>query len=141
MNHLTFNPTPEQRRNLTILADHLATGKTNHEFDMWNYSDEGFDPGEMPSCGTVACAAGHGPSLGIAPKNGEYWHEYVGRVFIGDDENAHFWMFGSDWTDGDNTPQGAAARIRYALEHGIPENAWDQCIGNAPLCYSVEGEE
>lgn len=31
------------------------------------------------------------------------------------------WLFGSEWEDVDNTPKGAAKRIRIFLESGVPE--------------------
>ena len=79
-------------------------------------------------CGTVACAAGHGPMAGIEAKPHESWTAYTDRVF-GTKINGHFsekdmyswhWMFGAVWTKIDNTPKGAAARIRRYLDRGVP---------------------
>ena len=84
-------------------------------------------------CGTVACAIGHGPAAGVAPQGGEGWSDYTIRAF-GDGENdtsdrdtrvgVYTWAFHEAWAHYDNTPQGAAQRIRYALKHGVPI-LWD----------------
>jgi len=84
-------------------------------------------------CGTVACAIGHGPAAGVAPQGGEGWSDYTIRAF-GDGENdtsdrdtrvgVYTWAFHEAWAHYDNTPLGAAQRIRYALKHGVPI-LWD----------------
>lgn len=83
--------------------------------------------GDLPNkCGTVACAAGHGPAAGILDPHADGWCDYINRNFIPDfDEGPgepYTWCFCDGWTKIDNTPTGAAARIRYMLEHGIPDN-------------------
>lgn len=132
---IPFNPTPEQRANLERLAAHLSLGVTNRRFDMEHFSDADHDPYE--ECGTVACAAGHGPSLGIAALPNETWAAYVPRVFIGGNAPAYDWLFGGGWHRTDNTPAGAAERIRVALKDGIPSNCYLQMLGNKPLSYTI----
>lgn len=127
MNYLPFNPTKKQRANLERLAVHLDLGVTNLEFDMSEYQSE---------CGTIGCAAGHGPSLGISKHRSEDWDEYTYRAF-GVYGPASKWMFFGLWSKTDNTPRGAAARIRIALRHGIPENYPKQIFGRGPLSYTV----
>lgn len=51
------------------------------------------------------------------------------------------WLFAGRWTSSDNTARGAAARIYYALEHGIPEDWHDQIDGYASLCYEPAQQE
>jgi len=87
--------------------------------------------GGVDKCGAVACAVGHGPSAGIyVPEEMIHggrirWHSYIDRFFLdgyadSDGEEpvdvAHRWMFGSNWSTFDNTPKGAALRIRYLLD-------------------------
>jgi hypothetical protein len=73
------------------------------------------------ACGTVCCAAGHGPNAGIDPLPGENWGTYIDRCFAAPADSPLFdWLFDGGWADVDNTPEGAAARIDYFLEHGIP---------------------
>jgi hypothetical protein len=45
------------------------------------------------------------------------------------------YMFGSAWVYIDNTPKGAAARIRHYVANGLPSNANRQRLGEAPLTY------
>jgi len=88
---------------------------------------------DLNVCGTVACAIGHGPAAGVAPQGGEGWSDYTIRAF-GDGENdtsdrdtrvgVYTWAFHEAWAHYDNTPLGAAQRIRYALKHGVPI-LWD----------------
>lgn len=136
----------KRRANLTRLADYLATGQTAMEFDMWDFcrqrngdSTKQIDYPAEHRCGTVACALGHGPAAGIEPDYGENWWTYAQRfVPLDDIEDTIFqWIFGSGWRRTDNTPQGVAARIRWYLEKGVPEDALSQMSGVAPLCYEV----
>jgi len=70
-------------------------------------------------------------------KNWESWAEYSFRIFGMDeeDEGEWDWCFSGDWSDVDNTNQGAAKRIVYLIEHGLPANYKNQMYGRAPLCY------
>ena len=129
LKHLPVELTDTQRSNLTRLADYLAKGKTKHQFDMRDYYEES-------PCGTVACAAGHGPAAGVRMMKAEDWVEYVDRVF-GESVAQWYWCFCDCWGSTDNTPQGAAARIRYMLENGVPENYDEQMCGDEPLSYEV----
>ncbi len=132
------------RKNLLKLVIYLeALPVATKKFDMSSYIRRPSSwtipkPIEVPElyaeCGTVACAAGHGPMAGIKPKSGERWIEYVDRVFALKNSEFH-WCFTGDWDGVDNTPHGAAARIRWMLDKGVPEDAHDQSYGHAPLCY------
>jgi hypothetical protein len=51
------------------------------------------------------------------------------------DQDEFIFLFGADWYKIDNTPKGAAQRIRYFIEYGLPENWDEQMTGNAPLSY------
>ena len=146
MKHIEIWITAEQRSNLERLADYLsALPDTCGKFDMATYCEgavNAYDAVEAAealaaSCDTVACAAGHGPSAGVAAEDGEAWDTYVGRAFGADDreDKLYIWIFAPEWEVIDNTANGAAARIRYFLEHGLPENYHQQWQGEAPLCY------
>lgn len=104
-------------------------------------------------CRTAACAVGHGPAaLGLNPlqlnRYRSSWDRSMARfdfyAFMCDylrvetaDEtynkpNGHLpfrWMFDANWSDTDDTPQGAAARIRHYLNHGAPADTYDQLNG------------
>lgn len=124
------------RDNLSRLADYLESLPPDYEqflMSVYNLS--------TPGCGTVACAAGHGPLAGIPvplscrdeglPTGDVDWMCYAREGFlpgIPSLEYEHVWMFvfGPEWTGIDNSPQGAAARIRHLLEHGTapPRSEW-----------------
>jgi len=148
------------RKNLIILAEYLYNLKPDYShFDMGTYfsgdyyeglaySDElEFDYSEfnreLHKCGTVACALGHAPSLAdkfpeFKPKLGEDWEEYSDRVFGLDDyENTDEWewCFGAEWSNIDNTPQGAAKRIIQLVTKGLPDDHNAQLHGEAPISY------
>jgi hypothetical protein len=94
----------------------------------------------IDACGAVACAIGHGPAAGI-PRKGdyEYWSTYSHRVFdLGYDD--FDWCFCAEWLLVDDTPHGAAKRIRYLLEHGEPDDAVAQMQGRAPYLFAKEEE-
>lgn len=168
MSHFPFEVTAEQRSNLETLASFLERSVPPPTFSMKTFvtvkkdfvleeefdEDRYFDsrdalnsrPSLMklsyytePDCGTVACAVGHGPLAGIAPLEDESWFEYSKRVFGAPYGSLFRWLFDDNWANVDDTATGAAARIRYYLEHGIPENYYDQHFGRAPLCYTVAG--
>jgi hypothetical protein len=133
----------QQTKNLDTLATYLESLPDDYtHFDMGRYFDEPVD-GLLKSaptdhvlsgptaCGAVACAVGHGHAAGIplSPKDtmlndlGEsfiYWDGYAYRNFTKKREDIYEWCFDGEWSGVDNTHQGAAKRIRYALEEGIP---------------------
>jgi hypothetical protein len=132
----------KHRDNLTKLANYLdALPKDYKDFDMcdFNYdSDQSLDIADRRyDCGTAACAVGHGPAAGIRVYKDADWFAYCERAFgitryAADhdyDEDKDFeYLFGSGWGDYDNTPHGAAARIRTYLELGgkVPEGWVDK---------------
>ena len=144
-------PTEEQRANLDKLATYLESLPDDYKkFSMYSFfcgpiSESEFDletvakrikNGANP-CGTVACAIGHGPAAGISVNDPEIhgWFSYAKVRFgalnhwVGSvDENSEgsrlwSWLFASEWHTTDNTVKGAAARIRWYLQHGIPDNS------------------
>lgn len=144
----------EHRANLERLAAHLeslpASGvRDDHRFfDMQMYAVRYGGrsvvtalPRTATHCGTVCCAAGHGPAAGLPAEGHEDWVTYTQRVFgVGGLDDRHCWMFAGAWFMRDNTPAGAAARIRWLLAHGVPLDVWEQITGQAPLCYRTHEE-
>ena len=88
-------------------------------------------------CGTVACAAGHGPMAGVPARPGEDWYDYTERCFTGGDNDAFNYMFGAQWKKIDNTPKGAAARIRRYLAEGTPDLYSAASVQNRGRSYSL----
>lgn len=131
--------------NLEKLRDHLAALPTDYQhFDMSTFYGHLGDNGDFscqpsdvkpPACGTVACAVGHGPLIGIKAKEHEFWEDYNFRAFglyitcehgVKEEDDRWEWCFCSKWSDKDNTAQGAAKRIDYILKHGDAPKDWEQ---------------
>lgn len=119
----------------------------------------------LGECGTSACAVGHyammrgwtsshggvKPPVGVAIKHGLVradggaypigWSEFctkeIGVEAINDGEDELFeWLFDAYWGRIDNTPEGAAARIDYFLEKGLPSNFhWDALRWGEPIAH------
>lgn len=140
------------RANLLKLADYLDTvAQANFdmgEYRLYRYDDDedwdiadGLNPNDKePECGTVCCAAGSGLLAGIpAIPSDYYWDAYIQRVFgvrMGDSDEVWSWLFHYMWKHVDNTPAGAAKRIRYFLERGVPYNAYAQIHGQNPYMFA-----
>lgn len=146
--------TKPQRERLDKLATYLEKlPKRYRHFNMKDYAGlESDDPklieyalhnGGVPSCGTVACAVGHGPAAGVLfPRSmikswsgaiGVQWDKYS-ELFVGEEMSLYRWCFGGEWAPTDNTHYGAAARIRYILANGYPPAAfdWSYSSGSPP---------
>ena len=106
------------RKNLKKLAIYLEGGNLKARFDMRLFTCFALSiAGETnkTNCGTVGCAIGHGPHAGIPKSPLENWKDYSCRVF---DLSSIDWdfLFSGKWADVDNTPHGAANRIRWRLQ-------------------------
>src|SRR3546814_16607824 len=86
----------------------MALPEDYAKFDMGWWTADSRSPGAT-TCGTVACAGGHGPIAGIPSLPGEYWGDYIPRVF-GNDTRLTNYMFGSSWAEYANTPQRSEER-------------------------------
>lgn len=122
----------EYESNLRRLAAYLLGGELKAKFDMLWFDDGGAL--SLTECGSVGCAVGHAPFAGIAKRKAEGWAAFSRRVFnLPDDEWS--WCFGGRWSDTDNTPAGAARRILVMLEHELPQDWFQQAVGEAPISY------
>jgi hypothetical protein len=66
---------------------------------------------------------GFGPLAGIAPRAGEDWLAYQTRVLGAPfDSPLESWLLSYWWCHTDNTPIGAAMRMMYALDFGVPHD-------------------
>ena len=150
----TNTTSKDPRANLTTLASQLEALPADYaQFEMACFLDFEDDEktrnyllnnGGVSSCGTSACAVGHGPSAGlfflpdeIMVNFGEIqpnWMTYTRRVFgIHRYSDEFSFLFGGAWADYDNTVHGAAARIRYYLDNGLPD--YDQRYNYDPSIY------
>jgi len=114
---------PDDPQEKVDISAYLAGQKTAHE------------------CGSVGCILGHCTILDERPLPLNYLGEidvYVWSFeFTGLDPKSIGWcyLFAGFWTYGDNTPTGAASRIRHFLEKGLPDDWRDQMLGRTPLSY------
>ena len=133
--------TPSQLRALSDLADFLV-GVPQEKFNMAEYrmdaeGDTIYWRNEN-DCGTSGCALGWAPHVpGLEPVESDFdadtrWGDclrfkrYCKRVF-GLVEDGHScnhweWCFSGRWAAYDNTPIGAARRIRFYVLRDLPEN-------------------
>ena len=138
----------EQEANLRKLAAYLLTLPADYpDFEMSDFTADKSTPATV-SCGTAACAVGHGPFAGVAPLGTETdWSAYSYRAFISRSTaqswqvrvpagNAWDWCFGGYWGETDNTVHGAAKRILWMLDRGVPDDCSQQEMGDADLCYT-----
>jgi hypothetical protein len=104
-------PNRKQRRNLRAVCGYLLSGDLRARFDMEMYSEtweQGF--GEE-DCGSVGCFIGHGPYAGVKKRKGESWNDYCGRAFGAKEGPVYDHLFGEEWMDYDNTPEGTTKRV------------------------------
>lgn len=116
-----------QRARLRDLADHLDTIPQDNFCMEQFYAEVDLEGHVEPiglhesvadpvSCGAVACAIGHGPGAGIPANEGEDWTDYATRAFGANRSSELFaFCFHDYWSQIDDTPTGAATRIRLFL--------------------------
>ena len=118
VDHNALEVTQQQHSNLEGLAMHLMESVRQADFSNFAPSRDAF---------------GHAGGAGV---RGEGFSLPLG--IVGDAGFCFaFWATDSDWADHEDSPKGAATRILYALEHGIPANYREQAAGEAPLSYVV----
>jgi len=125
------------RENLSRMADYIET-VPQKKFNM-----RLFRTGEEKNheCGSGGCILGHCTILDKNPLpldsygdiNFSAWSlEFTGLNPFCDEWN---YLFSGDWDGVDNTPAGAAKRIRHFLEKGLPDDWRGQIEDSAPLSY------
>ena len=129
-----------KRENLQLMADHLKTNVNQENFHMGTY--RGDDDFSNPECGSAGCTVGTCTVLDVenvinnfTNPDGEieFWGWSVD--FTGIYRVEWEWCFGYAWSKTDNTPTGAALRIEWLLNNGLPENWKNQMYGREELCY------
>lgn len=111
------------------------SGSFQYEFDRNN-------------CGTVGCILGWCPFIeGLEPMLSDYekmrgfpfWERYSDRIFdFTTQDDIWDYLFHSDWELVDDTPIGAAKRLRYIVEFGLPETWETELKGDSLLSYEKE---
>ena len=133
-----------KRGNLQLMADHLKINVNQENFHMGKY--RGKDDFSNPECGSVGCAVGNCTVLDVenvmnnfTDYDGEIefmdWSEDFTGLLGVEYEYEWYWCFDSTWSKTDNTPTGAALRIEWLLNNGLPENWKNQMYGHEKLCY------
>jgi hypothetical protein len=127
------------RENLQRMADYVRTIPA--EMFSMNF----YRLGEKVSheCGSVGCAIGHCTVLDPRPLpklshdseriDFDIWSEMFTGIKLMSPEWG--WCFSKYWYFSDNTPDGAADRIEWLLNRGLPDDWSQQMLGNNPLCY------
>jgi len=140
----TYNPSTNQRKKLRKLANYLLSLPEDYDkFDMTHFFYTDYvhlnlnEVGKktLHTCGTAACALGHAASIFRVPK--ECWWGDLAKSLFGIDgvSEEWDWCFSGDWADVDNTHYGAAKRILWLLDKGLPDQWSYQLQGEDDLCY------
>ena len=129
------------KENLQKMADYIRT-VPQKKFDMEIYRVGSHKTAE---CGSIGCVIGHCTVLDSEPlpmgawrSDGEgidfaTWSEkFTGLSTTSDEWD---WCFSSGWSHFDNTPEGAAKRIEWLINKGLPKDWFKQMGGENPLCY------
>jgi len=128
--------------NLRKMAEYIRTIPENL-FDMQIFRA----PGNYKEveCNSVGCVIGHCTHLDAdnVLRNYTRFHDDSIRFHKWAEDftemgmySASFqWCFDSEWADVDNTPEGAARRIEWLIDKGLPKNWQSQMEGKASLCY------
>jgi len=127
------------KENLNKMADYIETIPQDR-FDMGKFRTGEYKERE---CASVGCVLGHCTVIdeNLLPIDHDNNIDFPNwsLEFTGLHPFYHLekwqYLFSSDWSYVDNTPVGAAKRIRHFLEQGLPQDWRMQMIGKAPLSY------
>lgn len=157
-------PEAQIRDNLRRLSAYLKTTFAKSQgvsFDMNTFCK--VTPShliETNECGTIACSIGHYAVMmgwevasqgarpkdcilpkgeGVSPSGYMFWWSFSEKIIGVKKDNYEGlvlwrWLFATDWSSVDNTALGAAARIDYYLENGVPK----QFSGGNTVSYTIE---
>lgn len=134
-----------RKKNLRRMADYIETiPQEKFRMSVFRISHN-FEKTESPICDTVGCIIGHCTALdmdnvrerftnGMLIDFGKWSEEFTGLKY---DEEEYIYLFSQSWevNGSDNTPTGAAKRIRHFVEHGLPDDWKEQIEKKAPLSY------
>lgn len=111
-------------RKLLKYLQSLPENYRNFSMDYFAAQDHGTpiaSPSRAHECGTVCCVIGHGIAAGI-PCTGteDSWSEYADKNFLGGEDGLYEFLASGEWTDINNTVQGAIKRLQILLDKGLP---------------------
>jgi hypothetical protein len=126
------------RENLQRMADFIRTVPQD-KFSMREYRSGDIT---LQECNSVGCVVGWCTLLDKKEniplyKDGNIDFEEWSIKFtgMGSFSNRWDWCFSMDWCYVDNTPEGAALRIEWLLNKGLPEDWDEQMRDRTSLCY------
>jgi hypothetical protein len=129
------------RENLQRMADYIRT-VPQEKFNMEFYR-KGNE--KHHKCNSVGCVIGHCTVLDDFDNIPTLWNDEINftewstnYTGIALRESEWIWCFDSLWNQTDNTPTGAAHRIEWLLNHGLPEDWFEQMTGKTPLIYRTD---
>ena len=150
--HIDPGLSREQAANFVKLARHLVIAS---QAEAWNplhfdighaavdlMTGDELAPDQVARHGApMMCGLlGFGPQAGIAALPGEDWRGYQERVLgAAFDSPLEDWLFSSLWRGTDNTPAGAAMRMKYVLDYGVPGDWMEIAQGRNPSDYMDNG--
>ncbi len=128
------------KENLLKMADYIET-IPQEQFNMGTFRFN--DKCVNPECNSVGCIIGHCTILDaenvinnfMKPSNiinFQAWSEEFTGI---KGNNTWEYLFSSEWLTSDNTPTGAAKRIRYVVEHGLPDTFFEEMTKGKHLSY------
>lgn len=128
------------RENLAKLAK-VLDNTSQSVFDMKEYlvneNEEILSSTRAEGCGVIGCALGTAFINNIGDTSYRDWSEYCDKNFFSYNGIEFTWCFDAQWHYVDNTPQGAAKRIRYLIKHGkAPYNTTRQLFGRDPYIFA-----
>jgi hypothetical protein len=145
--------TPEQQANYVVLGRHLvmlvAEGELYEraEFDIGEtaidlMTGDWLEPEQLAAHdGPLACGVlGHAVRAGLKALTGETWLAYQERVLgAAFDSPLESWLVSALWLRTDSSADGAAMRLMYVLDYGVPGD-WEQILhGQAESDYLSNG--
>lgn len=142
----------EQQENFVRLGRHLVMTVDDPKYDTAEFdilytaldltTGDELQPDQVAAHpGPLTCSAlGHGPRAGIAALPGEAWRDYQLRAYgAAFDSPLEDWLFSALWYTTDNTAVGAAMRMMYVLDYGVPGD-WIQIMqGDKESDYLTNG--
>ncbi len=150
--HIHPELTREQQENFVTLARHLVLTVEDRTRDHAGFdmactaldlsTGDDLQPDQVAShSGPLTCSLlGHGPRAGLKALPGETWQDYQARILgAAFDSPLEDWLTSSLWRATDNTAIGAAMRLMYVLDYGVPGD-WELIrSGQAESDYTGNG--
>ena len=131
--------------NLLRMADHIETiPQKDFDMELYRKGTPIYPTTECNiECDTVGCAVGHCTILdsdnvkkNFINSHGNInfpeWSREFTDIY---DEDQWDYLFSGKWVNIDNSPKGTTKRIRYVVEHGFPQDMYEEIRGNKKLSY------